>query len=213
MTLQELLTKNPDKAMQLFDMVNDLASQQPNSQIARDWNTTLQSVGLNDIIEAYGNQDEPDRKKGYEGWEDYFRQMYGKNANPMNFAVNKLILPTVGTGIQAAGNMLNARHSILGGALAAMAPSIKPSSEYDRSGIPEMTAAMLGMQGAKKIASGAVIKAGTDALGGAVKQIGNELEARNEKARESALMMNEHPVGDFYRDSMQIRKNAQNLNK
>ena len=33
-TLQSVLTKNPDKAMQLFDMISGIAAVQPQSQIA-----------------------------------------------------------------------------------------------------------------------------------------------------------------------------------
>ena len=210
MTLQEILTKNPDKAMQIFDMINMLAEQQPNSQIARDWNDVLQSVGVNDILDAYGNQTDASAEKdyGYDGWEKQFRNMYGEESSPVSFAVNKIALPTIGAGVQAAGDMINANHSILGSALAAMSKAVAPSSEYDRSGIPEMTAAMTGIQGAKRIASGAVTKAGTDALGGQLNRIGNELEARNDRAREAALLMNEHPNGDYYRQSMQLRRNA-----
>ena len=92
-TLQSVLTKNPDKAMQLFDMISGIAADQPQSQIAKDWDQIIQTVGVDDILNAYANQKAPSKgKTGYSGWQRYFKQMYGKNATPTDFAVNKVIV-------------------------------------------------------------------------------------------------------------------------
>ena len=125
-TLQSVLTKNPDKAMQLFDMISGIAADQPQSQIAKDWDQIIQTVGVDDIINAYANQKAPSKEKtGYSGWQRYFKQMYGKNAIPTDFAVNKVILPVAGGLAEATGNSLGAYNSILGTALGAMANNIQ----------------------------------------------------------------------------------------
>ena len=213
-TLQSVLTKNPDKAMQLFDMISGIAADQPQSQIAKDWDQIIQTVGVDDIINAYANQKAPSKEKtGYSGWQRYFKQMYGKNAIPTDFAVNKVILPVAGGLEEATGNSLGAYNSILGTALGAMANNIQKNSDYDTTGYSDAARMRFLTKAAEKVGGGAVTKIAGDFVGNTARSVGAELEARNDKAREAALMMNEHPVGDFYRDTMQLRKNAQNINK
>ena len=213
-TLQSVLTKNPDKAMQLFDMISGIAADQPQSQIAKDWDQIIQTVGVYDIINAYANQKAPSKEKtGYYGWQRYFKQMYGKNAIPTDFAVNKVILPVAGGLAEATGNSLGAYNSILGTALGAMANNIQKNSDYDTTGYSDAARMRFLTKAAEKVGGGAVTKIAGDFVGNTARSVGAELEARNDKAREAALMMNEHPVGDFYRDTMQLRKNAQNINK
>ena len=213
-TLQSVLTKNPDKAMQLFDMISGIAADQPQSQIAKDWDQIIQTVGVDDIINAYANQKAPSKEKtGYSGWQRYFKQMYGKNAIPTDFAVNKVILPVAGGLAEATGNSLGAYNSILGTALGAMANNIQKNSDYDSTGYSDAARMRFLTKAAEKVGGGAVTKIAGDFVGNTARSVGAELEARNDKAREAALMMNEHPVGDFYRDTMQLRKNAQNINK
>lgn len=213
-TLQSVLTKNPDKAMQLFDMISGIAADQPQSQIAKDWDQIIQTVGVDDILNAYANQKAPSKgKTGYSGWQRYFKQMYGKNAIPTDFAVNKVILPVSGGIAEATGNSLGAYNSILGTALGAMANNIQKNSDYDTTGYSDAARMRFLTKAAEKVGGGAVAKIAGDFVGNTARSVGAELEARNDKAREAALMMNEHPVGDFYRDTMQLRKNAQNINK
>ena len=213
-TLQSVLTKNPDKAMQLFDMISGIAADQPQSQIAKDWDQIIQTVGVDDILNAYANQKAPSKgKTGYSGWQRYFKQMYGKNAIPTDFAVNKVILPVAGGLAEATGNSLGAYNSILGTALGAMANNIQKNSDYDTTGYNDAARMRFLTKAAEKVGGGAVAKIAGDYVGNTARSVGAELEARNDKAREAALMMNEHPVGDFYRDTMQLRKNAQNINK
>lgn len=213
-TLQSVLTKNPDKAMQLFDMISGIAADQPQSQIAKDWDQIIQTVGVDDIMNAYANQKAPSKgKTGYSGWQRYFKQMYGKNAIPTDFAVNKVILPVAGGLAEATGNSLGAYNSILGTALGAMANNIQKNSDYDTTGYNDAARMRFLTKAAEKVGGGAVAKIAGDFVGNTARSVGAELEARNDKAREAALMMNEHPVGDFYRDTMQLRKNAQNINK
>lgn len=213
-TLQSVLTKNPDKAMQLFDMISGIAADQPQSQIAKDWDQIIQTVGVDDILNAYANQKAPSKgKTGYSGWQRYFKQMYGKNAIPTDFAVNKVILPVAGGIAEATGNSLGAYNSILGTALGAMANNIQKNSDYDTTGYNDAARMRFLTKAAEKVGGGAVAKIAGDFVGNTARSVGAELEARNDKAREAALMMNEHPVGDFYRDTMQLRKNAQNINK
>lgn len=213
-TLQSVLTKNPDKAMQLFDMISGIAADQPQSQIAKDWDQIIQTVGVDDIMNAYANQKAPSKgKTGYSGWQRYFKQMYGKNAIPTDFAVNKVILPVAGGLAEATGNSLGAYNSILGTALGAMANNIQKNSDYDTTGYNDAARMRFLTKAAEKVGGGAVAKIAGDYVGNTARSVGAELEARNDKAREAALMMNEHPVGDFYRDTMQLRKNAQNINK
>ena len=213
-TLQSVLTKNPDKAMQLFDMISGIAADQPQSQIAKDWDQIIQTVGVDDIMNAYANQKAPSKgKTGYSGWQRYFKQMYGKNAIPTDFAVNKVILPVAGGLAEATGNSLGAYNSILGTALGAMANNIQKNSDYDTTGYNDAARMRFLTKAAEKVGGGAVAKIAGDFVGNTSRYIGAELEARNDKAREAALMINEHPVGDFYRDTMQLRKNAQNINK
>ena len=213
-TLQSVLTKNPDKAMQLFDMISGIAADQPQSQIAKDWDQIIQTVGVDDIMNAYANQKAPSKgKTGYSGWQRYFKQMYGKNAIPTDFAVNKVILPVAGGLAEATGNSLGAYNSILGTALGAMANNIQKNSDYDTTGYNDAARMRFLTKAAEKVGGGAVTKIAGDFVGNTARSVGAELEARNDKAREAALMMNEHPVGDFYRDTMQLRKNAQNINK
>lgn len=213
-TLQSVLTKNPDKAMQLFDMISGIAADQPQSQIAKDWDQIIQTVGVDDIMNAYANQKAPSKgKTGYSGWQRYFKQMYGKNAIPTDFAINKVILPVAGGIAEATGNSLGAYNSILGTALGAMANNIQKNSDYDTTGYSDAARMRFLTKAAEKVGGGAVAKIAGDYVGNTARSVGAELEARNDKAREAALMMNEHPVGDFYRDTMQLRKNAQNINK
>lgn len=213
-TLQSVLTKNPDKAMQLFDMISGIAADQPQSQIAKDWDQIIQTVGVDDILNAYANQKASSKEKtGYSGWQRYFKQMYGKNATPTDFAVNKVILPVAGGLAEATGNSLGAYNSILGTALGAMANNIQKNSDYDTTGYNDAARMRFLTKAAEKVGGGAVAKIAGDFVGNTARSVGAELEARNDKAREAALMMNEHPVGDFYRDTMQLRKNAQNINK
>lgn len=213
-TLQSVLTKNPDKAMQLFDMISGIAAEQPQSQIAKDWDQIIQTVGVDDIMNAFANQKAPSKgKTGYSGWQKYFKQMYGKDAAPTDFAVNKIILPVAGGLAEATGNSLGAYNSILGTALGAMANNIQKNSEYDTTGYSDAARMRFLTKAAEKVGGGAVAKIAGDFVGNTARSVGAELEARNDKAREAALMMNEHPVGDFYRDTMQLRKNAQNINK
>ena len=213
-TLQSVLTKNPDKAMQLFDMISGIAADQPQSQIAKDWDQIIQTVGVDDIMNAYANQKAPSKgKTGYSGWQRYFKQMYGKNAIPTDFAVNKVILPVAGGLAEATGNSLGAYNSILGTALGAMANNIQKNSDYDTTGYNDAARMRFLTKAAEKVGGGAVAKIAGDYVGNTARSVGAELEARNDKAREAALMINEHPVGDFYRDTMQLRKNAQNINK
>lgn len=213
-TLQSVLTKNPDKAMQLFDMISGIAADQPQSQIAKDWDQIIQTVGVDDILNAYANQKAPSKEKtGYSGWQRYFKQMYGKDAAPTDFAVNKVILPVAGGLAEATGNSLGAYNSILGTALGAMANNIQKNSDYDTTGYNDAARMRFLTKAAEKVGGGAVAKIAGDFVGNTARSVGAELEARNDKAREAALMMNEHPVGDFYRDTMQLRKNAQNINK
>jgi len=213
-TLQNVLTKNPDKAMQLFDMISGLAADQPQSQIAKDWDQIIQTVGVDDIMNVYASQKAPAKgKSGYSGWQRYFKQMYGKNAKPTDFALNKIVLPVAGGFAEATGNSVGAYNSILGTALGAMAGNIKRNSDYDTTGYDDAARMRFLTKAANKVGVGAVGKIAGDFVGNTARSIGAELEARNDKAREAALMMNEHPVGDFYRDTMQLRKNAQNINK
>lgn len=213
-TLQSVLTKNPDKAMQLFDMISGIAADQPQSQIAKDWDQIIQTVGVDDIMNAYANQKAPSKgKTGYSGWQRYFKQMYGKNAIHTDFAVNKVILPVAGGLAEATGNSLGAYNSILGTALGAMANNIQKNSDYDTTGYNDAARMRFLTKAAEKVGGGAVAKIAGDYVGNTARSVGAELEARNDKAREAALMINEHPVGDFYRDTMQLRKNAQNINK
>ena len=213
-TLQSVLTKNPDKAMQLFDMISGIAADQPQSQIAKDWDQIIQTVGVDDILNAYANQKAPSKgKTGYSGWQRYFKQMYGKNVTPTDFAVNKVILTVAGGLAEATGNSLGAYNSILGTALGAMANNIQKNSDYDTTGYNDAARMRFLTKAAEKVGGGAVAKIAGDFVGNTARSVGAELEARNDKAREAALMMNEHPVGDFYRDTMQLRKNAQNINK
>lgn len=213
-TLQSVLTKNPDKAMQLFDMISGIAADQPQSQIAKDWDQIIQTVGVDDILNAFANQKTPSKgKTGYSGWQRYFKQMYGKDTVPTDFAVNKIILPVAGGLAEATGNSLGAYNSILGTALGAMANNIQKNSDYDTTGYDDAARMRFLTKAAEKVGGGAVAKIAGDFVGNTAHSVGAELEARNDKAREAALMMNEHPVGDFYRDTMQLRKNAQNINK
>ncbi len=213
-TLQNVLTKNPDKAMKLFDMISGLAADQPQSQIAKDWDQIIQTVGVDDIMNAYASQKAPaEGESGYSGWQRYFKQMYGENAKPTDFALNKIVLPVAGGLAEAAGNSVGAYNSILGTALGAMAGNIKKNSDYDTTGYDDAARMRFLTKAANKVGVGAVGKIAGDFVGNTARSIGAELEARNDKAREAALMMNEHPVGDFYRDTMQLRKNAQNINK
>ncbi len=213
-TLQNILTKNPDKAIQLFDMISGIAAEQPQSQIAKDWNQIIQTVGVDDILNAYANQKAPSKgKTGYSGWQKYFKQIYGKNAIPTDFAINKVVLPVSGGLTEATGNSLGAYNSILGTALGAMAGNIQKNSDYDTTGYNDAARMRFLTKAAEKVGGGAVAKIAGDFVGNTARSVGAELEARNDKAREAALMINEHPVGDFYRDTMQLRKNAQNINK
>lgn len=213
-TLQNVLTKNPDKAMQLFDMISGLAADQPQSQIAKDWDQIIQTVGVDDIMNAYASQKAPAKgKTGYSGWQRYFKQMYGKNAKPTDFALNKVVLPVAGGLAEATGNSVGAYNSILGTALGVMAGRVQNKSNYDTTRAMDLAGMQLAADAAKKVGVGAVGKIAGDFVGNSLRSVGAELEARNDKAREAALMMNEHPVGDFYRDTMQLRKNAQNINK
>lgn len=225
--LQSVLMKNPDKAMKLFDMISNIAAEQPQSQIAKDWDQIIQTVGVDDILNAYANQKAPlegstgysnqeaplEEKAGYSGWKRYFKQMYGNDAIPTGFAVNKVILPVAGGLAEATGNSLGAYNSILGTALGAMASNIQKNSDYDTTGYSDAARMRFLTKAAEKVGGGAVAKIAGDFVGNTARSIGAELEARNDKAREAALMINEHPVGDFYRDTMQLRKNAQNINK
>lgn len=225
--LQSVLMKNPDKAMKLFDMISNIAADQPQSQIAKDWDQILQTVGVDDILNAYANQKTHlegstgnsnheaslEEKAGYSGWKRYFKQMYGDYAIPTGFALNKVILPVAGGIAEATGNSLGAYNSILGTALGAMANNIQKNSDYDTTGYDDAARMRFLTKAAEKVGGGAVAKIAGDFVGNTARSIGAELEARNDKAREAALMINEHPVGDFYRDTMQLRKNAQNINK
>lgn len=225
--LQSVLMKNPDKAMKLFDMISNIAADQPQSQIAKDWDQILQTVGVDDILNAYANQKTHlegstgdsnheaslEEKAGYSGWKKYFKQMYGDYAIPTGFALNKVILPVAGGIAEATGNSLGAYNSILGTALGAMANNIQKNSDYDTTGYDDAARMRFLTKAAEKVGGGAVAKIAGDFVGNTARSIGAELEARNDKAREAALMINEHPVGDFYRDTMQLRKNAQNINK
>lgn len=137
--LQSVLMKNPDKAMKLFDMISNMAAEHPQSQIAKDWDQIIQTVGVDDILNAYANQEalskgktgyanqeaSSEEKAGYSGWKRYFKQMYGDYAIPTGFAVNKVILPVAGGLAEATGNSLGAYNSILGTALGAMANNIQ----------------------------------------------------------------------------------------
>ena len=219
-TLQSILTNNPDKAFQLFDMISGIAADQPQSQIAKDWDQIIQTVGVDDILNAYANQKAyadqkaPSKEKeGYSGWQRYFKQMYGEYAIPTAFAVNKVILPVAGGLAEATGNSLGAYNSILGTALGAMANNIQKNSDYDTTGYNDAARMRFLTKAAEKVGGGAVAKIAGDFVGNTARSVGAELEARNDRAREAALMMNEHPVGDFYRDTMQLRKNAQNINR
>lgn len=213
-TLQSVLTKNPDKAMQLFDMISGIAADQPQSQIAKDWDQIIQTVGVDDIMNAYANQKAPAKgKTGYSGWQRYFKQIYGKKAKPTDFALNKVMLPVGGGLVEATGNSIGAYNSILGTALGAMAGRIQNKSSYDTTGAADLASIKFATDAAKKVGIGAIGKIAGDFAGNTLRSVGAELEARNDKAREAALMINEHPVGDFYRDTMQLRKNAQNINK
>ena len=218
--LQSVLMKNPDKAMKLFDMISNIAADQPQSQIAKDWDQIIQTVGVDDILnafanqKAFANQEAPSKEKaGYSGWQRYFKQMYGELATPTAFAVNKVILPVAGGLAEATGNSLGAYNSILGTALGAMANNIQKNSDYDTTGYNDAARMRFLTKAAEKVGGGAVAKIAGDFVGNTARSVGAELEARNDRAREATLMMNEHPVGDFYRDTMQLRKNAQNINK
>lgn len=226
-TLQSVLMKNPDKAMKLFDMISNIAADQPQSQIAKDWDQIIQTVGVDDILNAYVNQEalskgktgydnqeaSSEEKAGYSGWKRYFKQMYGDYAIPTSFAINKVVLPVAGGIAEATGNSLGAYNSILGTALGAMANNIQKNSDYDTTGYNDAARMRFLTKAAEKVGGGAVTKIAGDFVGNIARSVGAELEARNDKAREAALMINEHPVGDFYRDTMQLRKNAQNINK
>lgn len=189
------------------------------------------------IARAYDSLDaEPEHAKGYEGWDSEtvlddkgnvvqdggtFEQMYGKPRlnKEGRYAVNELVLPGLGAASKTIGRSINDYRSILGEALGAMAnielqkaSTAAPRNSFDTSVGQQMhmnkAMNMLNEAGKKK-AIGAVANDIGTGIGSYIEDIARANKSREEVARQSQLMMNEHPVSDFWRD----QSNARNMRK
>lgn len=151
-------------------------------------------------------------------------QMFGKPViknTAARAALNGIVLPSLSTASATIGKSLFDRHkgiadyySVLGDAMHAMAnrndsisnPTLKRaySAYYNKKGALEKANA------AKELAKGAQQNDVATGIASALNNIAKVNNARDEAARQAQLMINEHPVSDFYRDSASIRRWANN---
>lgn len=147
-------------------------------------------------------------------------QMFGKpmiKNTAARAALNGIVLPSLSTASATIGKSLFDRHkgiadyhSVLGDAMHAMAnrsdgisnPTLKRaySAYYNKKGALEKANA------AKELAKGAQQNDVAIGIASALNNIAKVNNARDESARQAQLMINEHPVSDFYRDSASIRR-------
>lgn len=174
---------------------------------------------------------------GYEGWDaetkydlngnitqegGTFEQMYG---TPMisdkkgRYALNEIVLPGLGTLSKTLGKSIGDYKSILGDALGAMsnvelqkANAAAPRDIFDP-GVGQrmhMNRAMNMLKDAgKSTAIGAVANDIGTGVGTYIDDIARANRSREEIARQAQLMINEHPVSDFWRD----QSNSRNMRK
>lgn len=147
---------------------------------------------LNDILTAMPDYKEP--KHGYEGWEElqHGSQTIG-NTPVQKYMMTDAAAPALSSTARTIGNVLGAKHSILGAAMQAVATQNK-----QREGLAGGTSDYINMYGAGKMAKGAVAKAIGEGVGGLIDTLAGNAVAREEKAKQTALLQNEHPVGKYY---------------
>lgn len=221
--LKDYLQNNPKKVFELAGMIELLVGDNPNSELAKQWKTALGNLDLEDVINSASMSDTDSKDTGYSNWEKYFNQMYGKwhtdedgnqvlDKAPMRtgFTVNRIVLPSIGKGLQGVGAGINAYNSILGGALAAMAAN-QPKYNYDRTGMSNMIQNALAIEGAKKIALGQVANIAGNTTGNIINDAAAALEEREEKARTAALMSNENPTGKYWDQVGRMEKRADKI--
>ena len=153
-----------------------------------------------------------------------YEQMYGK---PLLNKGTKTVLtdvaaPLLSNAAHTAGNAFGDYRSILGDAMLAMA-----NNNYMKArtvpinrvtpGAAEryyMNAAADNLNEAYRLkAGGAVAKdigTGTDKT---IREIAANSKARDDAARQAQLMINEHPVSDYWRETASIRRNAREMAK
>ena len=132
-------------------------------------------------------------------------------------ALYGFVLPSLGIAANTTGSALNDYsrgiadyHSVLGDAMYAMANNVpeKLDKELGRAERLYYTNAAKKEHAlaAKAKAKGAVANDIATGIGATLNNIASIGNARDEAARQAQLMINEHPVSDFYRDSASIRK-------
>lgn len=147
---------------------------------------------LNDILSAMPDYQEP--KQGFDGWETLQHGSQRIGDTPVQkYMLTDIAAPVVSGTARMAGNSLGAKNSILGAAMQAVAQQNKA-----REGLAGGTSDYINMYGAGKLAKGAVAKTIGDSVGNMVDTLAGNAIAREEKAKQTALLQNEHPVGKYY---------------
>lgn len=211
-TITEYIKNHPDKAMDIFKVLNNIAQSNPNSQVARDWSQAQQSALEPDSIGGMLDAETGGGKHGYEGWDDEggaFESMYGKKLIPKeaSFMINKVGLPVLGDVAKMVGGGIGAKKSILGSAMMAVAPNMfQRNDPFDRNGGSNLMAAGAQMAGAGESAKGAVAALIGNTIGNRLQQLGGDLEARDEKARIAQYQQAEKPTGKFWDEAGRVEK-------
>lgn len=217
----------------VLEVMEDIYDSAPaGSAMHDDWekiNSEMTAKDAELIARARENANKPPEHTGahgYEGWDaeegGTFEQMYG---TPMisnkkgRYALNELVLPGIGALSKTLGKSIGDYKSILGDALGAMsnvelqkANAAAPRDIFDP-GVGQrmhMNRAMNMLKDAgKSKAIGAVANDIGTGVGTYVDDIARANRSREEIARQSQLMINEHPVSDFWRD----QSNSRNMRK
>lgn len=170
---------------------------------------------------------EKNKSHGYEGWEETYKQLYGKNINKDSvFLRDKVILPAAAGAANGIANVTNsiaganaAKHSILGNAMQAMhntsvfndlAAQTRAAREANyntrRAAREQMKAATInGISNA--------IGSGLNTAAGIANQLAYNESAAVDKAQAATMQKNEQPTGDFYRNEMQMRRYGREDNR
>lgn len=153
-----------------------------------------------------------------------YEQMYGK---PLLKKSTKTVLTDIGSPVlssaaRTTGNAFGDYRSILGDAMLAMA-----NNNYMKArtvpinrvtpGAAEryyMNAAADNLNEAYRLkASGAVAKDVGAGIDKTIREVAANSKARDDAARQAQLMINEHPVSDYWRETASIRRNAREMAK
>lgn len=202
----EYIRENPAMLNDIYSAFDDMAAQNPNSKVSKEWKNAKKDIEASDIINSI-DENNAAVKHDYEGWNDTYANMYGHES--MSPDINEIILPTIGDVAKAWGGYEAATKGILGSALMSMANNMHentgPYAEVSK--LMDRGAKKAGIiEGAKLAAKGAGMGVIGKAAGDTIQNIADTLSQRQEQARTTTLLENENPSGEFYKTVRALKK-------